>query len=90
MTGKYTGVVVFKEPFTPFETITLPFATSGLILPEKAVEKYRFVWPHNPIGTGPYEVVSYTQNSEMVLRRFAEYSGANRALGARMLSTRYA
>jgi peptide/nickel transport system substrate-binding protein len=81
VTGKYTGQIVFDQPFTPFETITLPFATSGLILPEKAVDKYRSAWPVHPIGTGPYEVASYTPNSEMVLQRFAGYGHANAALG---------
>lgn len=83
VTGKYTGVIIFKEPFTPFETITLPWATSGLILPEAAVDKYRSTYPQHPVGTGPYEVASYTPNSEMILRRFADYSGANHVLGAR-------
>jgi len=83
VTGKYTGLVIFKEPFVPFETITLPWATSGYIVSQKAVEKYGSTWPLHPIGTGPYEVASYTPNSEMNLQRFANYSGANLKLGAR-------
>jgi peptide/nickel transport system substrate-binding protein len=82
LTGKYSGVIVFAEPFTPFETITLPFATSGLVLSEKAVDTYRAAWPQHPVGTGPYEVASYTPNSEMVLQRFADYGGADSATGA--------
>ena len=74
---------IFKEPFVPFETITLPWATSGYIMPQKAVEKYGSAWPRHPVGTGPYEVASYTPNSEMILQRFADYSGANAKLGAR-------
>ena len=81
--SKYTGQIIFKEPFVPFETITLPWATSGYIIPQKAVEKYGSAWPHNPIGTGPYQVASYTPNSEMILQRFDKYSGANLALGAK-------
>ncbi|MGH9291944.1 MAG: ABC transporter substrate-binding protein [Acidimicrobiales bacterium] len=83
VTGKYTGVVVFKEPFVPFETMTLPWTTSGYIFPHKAVEKYGSTFGHHPTGTGPYEVVSYTPASEMVLQRFSRYSGANHRLGAR-------
>jgi peptide/nickel transport system substrate-binding protein len=81
-TGKYTGVIKFKKPFTPFQTITLPFATSGFIIPQKAVEKYGSKWPLHPVGTGPYEVVSYTPDSEMVLRKFKDYGGAWDDLGA--------
>jgi peptide/nickel transport system substrate-binding protein len=82
VTGKYTGVIKFKKAFTPFETITLPFATSGFVIPQKAVEKYGSKWPLHPVGTGPYEVVSYTPNSEMVLRKFEDYGGAWDGLGA--------
>jgi peptide/nickel transport system substrate-binding protein len=82
VTGKYTGIIMFKTPFTPFETITLPFATSGFIIPQKAVEKWGSKWPLHPVGTGPYEVVSYTPNSEMVLRKFSDYGGAWDKLGA--------
>lgn len=83
VTGKYTGTVIFKEPFVPFETITLPWTTSGYIYPQKAVERYGASFPLHPVGTGPYEVVSYTPQQEMVLRKFARYSGANLKLGAK-------
>jgi len=83
VTGKFTGQIIFKEPFVPFQTITLPWATSGYIIPQKAVEKYGSAWARHPVGTGPYEVASYTPNSEMVLQRFAGYSGANTRLGAK-------
>jgi peptide/nickel transport system substrate-binding protein len=83
VTGKYSGLIIFKEPFVPFQTITLPWATSGYIIPQKAVEKYGSAWARHPVGTGPYEVASYTPNSEMVLQRFTDYSGANTRLGAR-------
>lgn len=81
VTGKYAGEIIFDEPFVPFETITLPFATSGLIVSEKAVDHYRASYPLHPIGTGPFEVASYTANTEMVLQRFAAYGGANADLG---------
>jgi peptide/nickel transport system substrate-binding protein len=82
VTGKYAGEVRFKEQFAPFQTLTLPFATSGYIIPQAAVTKYGKAWPQHPVGTGPYEVVSYTPNSEMVLQKFADYGGAADALGA--------
>ncbi|MHB8505241.1 MAG: ABC transporter substrate-binding protein, partial [Acidimicrobiales bacterium] len=83
VTGKYTCTAVFKEPFVPFETITLPWTTSGYIFPQAAVDKYGSLWGHHPIGTGPYEVVSYAPQSKMVLQKFPNYSGANEKLGAK-------
>jgi peptide/nickel transport system substrate-binding protein len=83
VTGKYSGQIIFKHPFAPFETITLPYATSGYVTSQKAVEKYGKSFPLHPIGTGPYEVVSYTPNTEMILRKFTQYGGQNRPLGAR-------
>jgi peptide/nickel transport system substrate-binding protein len=77
VTSKYEGEIRFKEPFAPLETITLPFATSGYIVPQKAVVHYGSKFPQHPIGTGPYEVASYTPNQEMVLQRFADYGGAD-------------
>ncbi|RLV49068.1 ABC transporter substrate-binding protein [Nocardioides mangrovicus] len=82
-TGRYTGEIHFAEPFVPFETITMPFATSGWITSEKAIAEHGAQAGLHPIGTGPYEVVSYEANSHMTLRRFAGYHGHNRMLGAR-------
>jgi peptide/nickel transport system substrate-binding protein len=82
VTGRYSGEIHFKKPFVPFEAITLPFATSGYITSRKAIRTYGADAGQHPVGTGPYEVVSYTPNSHMTLRRFAGYQGHNKALGA--------
>jgi peptide/nickel transport system substrate-binding protein len=86
VTGKYSGVIIFKQPFAPFFSITLPYSTSGMIISKKAVEKLgRNAWIEDPVGglpvgTGPYMVVSHTPNKEAVLQRFTDYSGAASAL----------
>ncbi len=86
VTGKYSGVIVFKEPFAPFVNMTLPYTTSGMIISKKAVEKLgRNAWIQDPVGglpvgTGPYMVVSHTPNKEVILQRFKEYGGAASAL----------
>lgn len=77
VTGKYTGVIVFEKPFAPMLRLTLPYATSGLIVSKKAMEALgKEGWLKAPVGTGPYEVVSYTPNKELIMKRFADYGGA--------------
>jgi peptide/nickel transport system substrate-binding protein len=83
VTGKYAGQIVFKEPFAPFDRITLPYATSGMIVSQKAIAKYGAKAVKTPIGTGPYEVASYTPNQQMVMQKFGKYSGLQDALGAK-------
>src|SRR4029077_17005024 len=77
LTGKYSGVILFDKPFSPMVRLTLPYATSGLIVSKKAVETLgKAAWLKKPIGTGPYEIVSYTPNRELVMKRFEQYGGA--------------
>jgi peptide/nickel transport system substrate-binding protein len=82
VTGRYSGEMHFKEPFVPLDTITLPFASSGWITSQKAIATYGAASAQKPVGTGPYEVSHYSPNSSMTLRRFEDYHGGNRALGA--------
>ena len=80
VTGKYSGQVIFKKPFVPFTTLTLPWNTSSWIVPQKAVEKLGKSFSTKPVGTGPYELTSYTRNTEMVLNYFKDYAGAAKAI----------
>jgi peptide/nickel transport system substrate-binding protein len=75
VTGKYSGEIVLTEPFTPISTITLSYASSGLIVSKKAVEEKGRAFGQSPIGTGPYRVVSWQPGKEMVVERFEEYAG---------------
>ena len=72
---KLSGTIVLKEPFAPIMRSTLPTA-SGTILPKKAVEERGEKFATDPVGSGPYEFVSWTPKERIVLKRFAEYSGA--------------
>jgi peptide/nickel transport system substrate-binding protein len=75
--GTYEGVVVLKEPFAPLMTTTVP-VQSGSIVSKKAVEELgdkKFAT--NPVGTGPYEFVSWSPTQKVVLKKFGEYGGAN-------------
>jgi peptide/nickel transport system substrate-binding protein len=70
-----SGTIVLNEPFAPLMRSTLP-TMSGAILPRKAVEERGESFATDPVGSGPYEFVSWTPKERVVLKRFAEYSGA--------------
>jgi peptide/nickel transport system substrate-binding protein len=75
--GKYEGVVVLKEPFAPLMTTTIP-VQSGSIVSKKAVEEMGAKkFATNPVGTGPYEFESWSPTQRVVLKKFADYGGAN-------------
>ena len=72
-----SGVILFDKPFSPMVRLTLPYATSGLIVSKKAVQTLgKAAWLKKPIGTGPYEIVSYTPKRELIMKRFDQYGGA--------------
>jgi peptide/nickel transport system substrate-binding protein len=77
-TGKYSGIITLKSPFVPLLTLTVPYATSGYIVSQKAVQKLGRNFQLQPVGTGPYESASYTPEKSHVLKRFAGYSNASK------------
>jgi peptide/nickel transport system substrate-binding protein len=76
--GPYEGTIILKSPFAPLLHSTLPVG-SGKVLPEKAVEALGKRFATSPVGSGPFEFVSWTPHQSTVLKRFSRYSGANRA-----------
>jgi peptide/nickel transport system substrate-binding protein len=72
---RLSGTIVLNEPFAPLMRSTLP-APSGIIVPKAAVEERGDRFGTDPVGSGPYEFVSWTPRQRVVLRRFADYSGA--------------
>jgi len=74
--GTYDGEIILKEPFAPLMTTTLPVG-SGLVLSKAAVEDRGDRYGTQPAGSGPYEFVSWTANERVVLKKFADYGGAN-------------
>jgi peptide/nickel transport system substrate-binding protein len=76
--GKYGGTIILKEKFAPLTRSTLP-AGAGLIVSKKAVVKLGKKFATNPIGTGPYEFVSWRAKQKVALKRFDGYAGSNKA-----------
>jgi peptide/nickel transport system substrate-binding protein len=75
VTGRYSGTIILKHKFAPLLTNTLP-SFSGYIVSRKAVAALGRDFAHHPIGTGPYEFVSWTPGQRTVLRRFSGYGGS--------------
>jgi peptide/nickel transport system substrate-binding protein len=83
-TGKYSGTIVLKHPFSPLLRSTLPVGAttfSGSVLSKKAVEDKGKDYPTNPIGTGPYELADYTPQKGVHFKKFAEYKNPAPELG---------
>jgi peptide/nickel transport system substrate-binding protein len=82
VTGPYEGTIILKQPFAPLMHSTLP-ATSGKVLPEKAVTALGKSFATNPVGSGPYEFASWVPQQHTILKRFDRYSGANSGFAAK-------
>lgn len=69
VTGKYTGVIVLKSPFSPLFTSTLP-GVSGCILPQAAIEAAGGTFTTKPPCTsGPYRIKEWQPKSRVILER---------------------
>jgi peptide/nickel transport system substrate-binding protein len=77
VTGKHSGEILLTEPSAVLVNLTLPWASSGLVTSKTAVEKLGRKFQRAPIGSGPYQVASYTPGKELVLEPFAGYGGAS-------------
>lgn len=74
-TGKYTLQVRLSQPFAPF-LASLAMVWSGVMSP-KAVKKYGWKGVLNhPVGTGPFEFVSWQKNNHVVLKANPNYWGS--------------
>lgn len=74
----YTGVIVFKSPFVPAWTVSLPYGV-GNIVSEAAVKKatadgssfgMKFI-----AYSGPYIIAEWKQNQHVILTRNPKWSG---------------
>lgn len=68
----YTVRVNLKAPSASFLAGVLAFRP-GYIVSQKAVEQLGDRFAFNPIGTGPFQFVSYTPRQELVMEAFPEY-----------------
>lgn len=73
--GPLEGDIILSSPFSPLFRTTLPLL-SGLVLCKKAVEERGEEFATKPIGTGPYEVVEFTPDQQVVIKPFEDYGGA--------------
>jgi peptide/nickel transport system substrate-binding protein len=73
--NKYEGVIVLSKPYAPLLDLTIPYI-SGMIVSEKAVNALGKTFARDPVGTGPYEFVSWTPGQQTVLKRFAGWHGS--------------
>jgi peptide/nickel transport system substrate-binding protein len=78
VTGPFEGTIILKQPFAPLMSSTMPVG-SGKVLPQKAIERLGKSFATNPVGSGPYEFVSWVPKQHTILKRFDRYSGANRS-----------
>ena len=75
VTGKYTGVIVFKSPFQPVWWTTLTFA-SGNIISKKATEAAGGKFSTQPpCFSGPYMLKEWKPSQRTVLMKNPDYSG---------------
>ena len=76
VTGKYSGVIVLKEPFAPLWWSTLPYG-SGNIVSKKGVEAAggQFRIADLPAVSGPYMIKEWMQKQRMVLARNPLWNG---------------
>lgn len=73
--GTYTLQVTLSQPFAPF-LASLAMVWSGVMSPT-AVKKYGWKGVLNhPVGTGPFEFVSWEKNNHVVLKANPHYWGS--------------
>lgn len=71
--SKYEVELTLAEPYAPIMTI-LATVNTGIVSPT-AVKNDPEGFKHHPVGTGPFEFVSWTTDEEIRLRRFEQYWG---------------
>jgi len=77
ITDRYSGVIVMQTQNAPLMTLTIP-GGPGMVVSKRAVEERGDKFGLQPIGTGPYEFVSWTPQQQVLIKKFAQYSGATR------------
>lgn len=71
----YTVKLSFSKPMSQLLTSALP-GPSGMVVSKKAAEEMgREKFGQNPVGTGPYEFVSWEPKKKLTLKIFKDYWG---------------
>ncbi|PSC05619.1 hypothetical protein SLNSH_08575 [Alsobacter soli] len=71
VTGPLTFTIKLKTPYAPFLQVLANRA--GMLVSPAAVKSLGADFATKAVGAGPYKVVSWTKNSELVLERFPGY-----------------
>jgi len=72
-TGKYTVQYSLSQPFAPF-LLTTVRDRGAMIVSKKAYQEMgEEAFSRTPVGTGPFELSSWQEGTEIVLKRFAQY-----------------
>ena len=69
--GKLDFVVRLKQPYQPLLQVLA--LRAGMLVSPNALEKLGASFATQAVGAGPYKVVSWTKNSELVLEAFDDY-----------------
>lgn len=67
----YEIVVQMKAPFAPFLSILA--GRAGMISSPTAMKKWGSNYGEHPVGTGPFEFVTWVKNDHMILKRNPNY-----------------
>ena len=71
VTGPQTFTIKLKVPFAPFLQVVA--VRAGMMVSPTAVKTLGADFASKAVGAGPYKLVSWTKNSELVLERFPGY-----------------
>jgi len=71
VTGPQTFTIKLKAPFAPFLQVVA--VRAGMMVSPTAVKALGADFASKAVGAGPYKLVSWTKNSELVLERFPGY-----------------
>ena len=74
VTGPYAGRIILSKPRANLFDIAIG-DVSGCIMSKKAVEQRGAEIATKPVGSGPYQVVSFERQSSVVLKRNANLAG---------------
>ena len=79
---RYTVKLVLKAPCSHLYSAILPF-TPGQIVSKRAMEELGPIqFAFSPVGTGPYELDSFSPQRVIKLKRFADYWGPSPKMDA--------
>ena len=76
ITDKYSGVMIFKYPYAPLWTSTLPFKPATIVCKKamEALPEKKFT-TEPPATSGPYVIKDWAHKQRMVLARNPDWNG---------------